>query len=259
MGRAWGLLPVAAMLAACADMEKPAPVTERGQAARAESRSRVPPEPGAYRVQAGDTLYSVAFARDLDYRELARLNALEDDNLIRVGQWLRLPAGGGVRTAPVAETPAAVRERPLGARVDTVRKPTPDDAGPAAPIWHWPAAGRVLAEFEPARGRKGLDIVGRRGSPVRAASAGKVVYAGSALRGYGKLTIVRHGTTLLTAYAHQSAQHVAEGQAVAAGQVIGAMGDSDAGSVKLHFEVREKGKPVDPRLYLPVRSEYGPG
>lgn len=260
MGRAWWIAPVVVMLVACTDMEKPAPVSERGQGARAAVASpRVPSPRATYRVQAGDTLYSIAFARDLDYRELARLNGLEDGNLIRAGQSLVLPGGGDVSTAPVGETPGTIRERALGARVDTVQKPATVDSEPVVQAWNWPATGRVLAEFEPARGRKGLDIAGRRDSPVRAASAGRVVYAGSALRGYGKLTIVRHGTTLLTAYAHQSALLVTEGQAVAAGQVIGAMGDSDTESVKLHFEVREKGKPVDPRLYLPVRSEYGPG
>jgi len=259
MVRAWRIAPMVAMLAACADMEKPAPISERGSGARIAVLPRAQPTRANYRVQAGDTLYSIAFARDLDYRELARLNGLEDGNLIRAGQWLALPAGAEVRTAPVAETPGTIQATPLSARVDTVQKPAPADPETDLKTWHWPAVGRVLAEFEPARGRKGMDIAGRRDSPVRAASAGKVVYAGSALRGYGKLTIVRHGATLLTAYAHQSAQLVSEGQAVAAGQVIGAMGDSDTESVKLHFEVRDKGRPVDPRLYLPFRSEYGPG
>jgi lipoprotein NlpD len=127
--------------------------------------------------------------------------------------------------------------------------------------WVWPVHGIVIAGFDRAKGRKGLDIAGQRDAPVIAAKAGTVVYAGSALRGYGKLTIIKHGPTLLTAYGHQSMSRVTEGQRVATGQVIGAMGDSDADRVKLHFEVREYGKPVDPRLYLPraTRSEHGPG
>lgn len=210
---------------------------------------------GSYRVQAGDTLFKIAFEHDLDYPELARLNSLVPPYRIYAGQRLRVPvmrSQAATRALPV--TPASVEARPLPAltSVQGVRVEAPDGLLTQAPeAWIWPAQGQIVAEFDPASGRKGLDIAGKRDAPVKAAASGTVVYAGSALRGYGKLAIVQHSPTLLSAYAHQSSLHVAEGQKVSVGEVIGAMGDSDTDRVKLHFEVREFGKPVDPRLFLP--------
>jgi lipoprotein NlpD len=118
--------------------------------------------------------------------------------------------------------------------------------------WIWPGNGQVLAGFDEAK-NKGLDIAGASGDPVLAAAEGKVVYAGSGLRGYGNLIILKHNNTFLTAYAHNKALLVKEDQTVKKGQKIAEMGDSDADRVKLHFEVRRQGKPVDPARYLPAR------
>ncbi|TFW18157.1 peptidoglycan DD-metalloendopeptidase family protein, partial [Duganella callida] len=137
-------------------------------------------------------------------------------------------------------------------------------AAPAAPAgpalsaedqsisWVWPAAGKVVASFDEGK-NKGLDIAGKAGQQVVAAGAGKVMYAGSGIRGYGNLVIVKHSNNLLSAYAHNRTILVKEGQTVSKGQMIAEMGDSDTDSVKLHFEIRQQGKPVDPSKFLPNR------
>ncbi|KQQ96648.1 peptidoglycan DD-metalloendopeptidase family protein [Massilia sp. Leaf139] len=118
--------------------------------------------------------------------------------------------------------------------------------------WMWPSDGRIIATFDEGK-NKGIDIAGRAGQQVMAAGAGKVMYAGSGIRGYGNLVIVKHSNSLLSAYAHNRAIVVKEGDNVAKGQVIAEMGDSDAETVKLHFEIRQQGKPVDPSRFLPSR------
>ncbi|PIV88835.1 MAG: hypothetical protein COW48_03860 [Hydrogenophilales bacterium CG17_big_fil_post_rev_8_21_14_2_50_63_12] len=139
----------------------------------------------------------------------------------------------------------------------TLNKPEPTASAPNSVVddappdtWSWPLRGPLLARFGEGL-NKGIDIAGTRGMRVQAAAPGRVVYAGSGLRGYGKLIIIRHGKTLLSAYAHNARILVVEGQRVTRGQVVGEIGDSDAERVKLHFEIRELGKPVDPLNYLP--------
>ncbi|MGI4848610.1 MAG: peptidoglycan DD-metalloendopeptidase family protein [Janthinobacterium lividum] len=117
--------------------------------------------------------------------------------------------------------------------------------------WAWPAEGKVTGTF--ANSKKGIDIGGKSGQPVMAARAGTVMYA-SSVRGYGNLVIIRHTTTLLTAYAHNKTMLVKEGQTVRKGQKIAEMGNTDTDSVKLHFEVRQDGKPADPAKFLPARQ-----
>jgi lipoprotein NlpD len=118
--------------------------------------------------------------------------------------------------------------------------------------WMWPSDGKIIATFDEGK-NKGIDIAGRAGQQVMAAGSGKVMYAGSGIRGYGNLVIVKHSNSLLSAYAHNRSIVVKEGQNVNKGQVIAEMGDSDADSVKLHFEIRQQGKPVDPSRFLPKR------
>ncbi|MFM8767414.1 MAG: peptidoglycan DD-metalloendopeptidase family protein [Rubrivivax sp.] len=136
--------------------------------------------------------------------------------------------------------------------------PSATAPAPARPVdetldWAWPASGPVVAGFDEARGVKGLSISGKPGDPVLAAADGRVVYAGSGLRGYGNLVIVKHNSTFLTAYAHNQALLVKEDQAVRRGQRIAEMGSSDTDRVKLHFEIRRQGRPVDPAKLLPSR------
>ena len=148
---------------------------------------------------------------------------------------------------PVAPAPAAAAPAPAVAASNTVSANDDDRLS-----WQWPADGRIVATFDEGR-NKGIDIAGRPGQQVVAAGAGKVMYAGSGIRGYGNLVIVKHNNSLLSAYAHNRKIVVKEGDNVAKGQMIAEMGDSDADSVKLHFEIRQQGKPVDPSRFLPGR------
>ncbi|MDB5750911.1 MAG: hypothetical protein JWP65_1332, partial [Ramlibacter sp.] len=159
-----------------------------------------------------------------------------------------LAPAAGVASAPLPPASAPRMATPI---------PTPG-SGPAVPpeeeiAWSWPtASGALLAGFDEQK-NKGLDIGGRPGEPVLAAADGRVVYAGAGLRGYGNLIILKHNNTYLTAYAHNQALHVKEDQSVRKGQKIAEMGSTDTDRVKLHFEIRRQGKPVDPSRYLPPR------
>ncbi|MDO8960208.1 MAG: peptidoglycan DD-metalloendopeptidase family protein [Rhodocyclaceae bacterium] len=164
----------------------------------------------------------------------------------------------GVAPAPLVAAPAAQPETPAAPPpvAPVVISPPPATA-PGDIDWAWPAAGKLLAGFSEGgagqEANKGIDIAGKPGDPVLAAAPGKVVYAGSGLRGYGNLVIVRHNALFLSAYAHNSRILVKEGQTVTRGQRIAELGNSDADQHKLHFEVRQQGKPVDPLKFLPPR------
>lgn len=149
--------------------------------------------------------------------------------------------------APAGNAAAASPSRPEAPQAAAATPVSPDDVP-----WQWPAPGKVIGGYSES-GNKGLDLVGKAGDPVLAAGDGKVVYAGSGLRGYGELVIVKHNATFLSAYAHNRKILVKEGQAVSRGQKIAEMGSTDADMVKLHFEIRKNGKPVDPAAYLPKR------
>jgi lipoprotein NlpD len=199
-----------------------------------------------------------------NWRDIARWNGIENPNLIEVGQVLRVVPPGAETTATVRPVPPAgqVETRPLDGVVvaatgPAASAPPADRATPAREPdegveWAWPAAGAVAAGFNEAR-NKGLSISGRAGDPVLAAADGRVVYAGSGLRGYGNLVIVKHNATYLTAYAHNQTLLVREDQAVRRGQKIAEMGSTDTDRVHLHFEIRRQGKPVDPARLLPPR------
>jgi lipoprotein NlpD len=231
--------------------------------------------PGYYTVKPGDTLIRIGLDSGQNWRDIARWNGLENPNLIEVGQTLRVippmgatpapaPAPAVVVARPVASAPVvAAPVAPVGAASAPASAATPAVVAaapvalpPAAPddeiAWMWPARGAVLAAFDEVK-NKGLDIAGAMGDPVLAAADGRVVYVGAGLRGYGNLIIVKHNATYLTAYAHNQTLLVKEDQTVRRGQKIAEMGSSDADRVKLHFEVRRQGRPVDPARYLPPR------
>lgn len=161
--------------------------------------------------------------------------------------------------AKPAEKPAELAKAEP-AKTDTAKTELPAEkpaatAGDEESIdWSWPVNGKVMTGFNDGTSSKGIDIGGNQGQPVLAAAAGKVVYSGSSLRGYGKLVIIKHNKTYLSAYAHNSQILVKEGQEIARGQKIAEMGSSDTDRVKLHFEIRKLGKPVDPAKYLPSNS-----
>jgi lipoprotein NlpD len=323
---------IVAALAGCASRTR-APVEDRTGApppvvapATAPPAQAAVPEPApapTYVVKRGDTLYQIALDTGLDYRELAAWNNIENVNLIRIGQVLRLTPPGsetatsstGVTTAPLRTAPAVVESRPgapassaaappapLARNTDNYKSqpkafkepysehalreaartsapgpetvasaaptlPAPPKAEPALPPtrpsvndgdgdddkldWVWPAKGKLIGTFSETANLKGIDIAGSAGQPVFASAAGTVVYAGTGLRGYGKLIIVKHNKTYLSAYAHNRDILVKEGEKVAKGQKIAEMGNTDATEVKLHFEIRRLGKPMDPARYLP--------
>lgn len=237
-------------LSGCADTRYPAPVRDSGKKARVATKpAPVPVPPGHYRVEAGDTLFKIAFENGLDFDTLAAWNGLPDPNQIRVGALLRLSPPKQAASTKPPPMPARAESRPPAAEAARPVQPPPLDGGPPD-SWAWPAWGDLLACYGDGLS-KGIDIAGSPGQPVRAAAAGRVAYVGAGLRGYGKLIIIRHGKTLLSAYAHNARTLVKEGQDVARGQIISEMGDTDADRVKLHFEIREYGKPVDPLNYLP--------
>lgn len=234
-------------LAGCGNTRYSAPVRDTGQRPRPVVARPLPPvPPGFYRVLAGDTLFKIAFENGLDFQTLAEWNKLADPDRIEAGAVLRLSSPRPTVTthALPPQAKAGTRSLPAEPTVPTLR----DDAPPE--LWAWPGRGELLARFGDGL-NKGIDIAGTRGQYVQAAAQGKVAYTGVGLRGYGKLIIIRHGRTLLSAYAHNARILVKEGQDVARGQIISEMGDTDADRVKLHFEIREYGKPVDPLNYLP--------
>ena len=246
------VLALAALVAGgCAYAPPSSPPEVRGP------RSAEPPaagkRPAAYVVRKGDTLSKIAWQYKLDWRSLARWNRIRDPYVIHPGQRLAL-------LGPPAPSPrtASAKARPKAESKPKAKRPgSPRPAPPAAPVstrgWAWPAKGKLLRGYGKGE-RGGIDIGGRRGQPVVAAKGGRVVYAGSGLAGYGRLVILKHSERLLTAYAHNERMLVKEGQTVRGGQKIAEMGSTGAERVKLHFEVRRDGKPINPLKYLPRRG-----
>ena len=216
-------------------------------------------KPGYYTVQRGDTLTRIGLDNGQGWRDVARWNNLTNPDLIEVGQVLRVaPPGGAVETAGVVVRPIAptsnsspvvtsAKSEPI-----SVNQPNNANVNDEGLGFIWPANGSLIAGFDEVK-NKGLDIAGKAGDTVMAAADGQVVYAGAGLRGYGNLIILKHNSTFLTAYAHNQALLVKEDQKVRKGQKIAEMGKSDSDRVKLHFEVRRQGKPVDPAQLLPAR------
>ena len=235
---------------------------------------------GYYSVKPGDTLIRIGLETGQNWRDIARWNNIDNPNVIEVGQVLRVAAPGtdpntalarGVVVGKVETRPldpraaAAGASAPAGGASAIPTGASPAPSGAAAPAatprdgggdddvnWMWPASGPVASGFDEVR-NKGVAIAGKAGDPVLAAADGRVVYAGSGLRGYGNLVIVKHNATYLTAYAHNQTLLVKEDQLVRRGQKIAEMGSSDAERVQLHFEIRKQGKPVDPARLLPPR------
>jgi len=202
---------------------------------------------GYHRVRRGDTLYSIAFRYGLDYRELAEWNAISRPYVIYPGQTIRLEpqSGGARRHKPVPKQ----AERSSGATV--ARSKQSESAVKRRTIkWQWPTSGSLLDSDSPIS-RKGVDVTGKSGQPIKAAAGGDVVYSGSGLLGYGKLIIIKHNDTFLSAYAHNDRIYVKEGDRVVGGQKIATMGIGKNGEPVLHFEIRKNGKPVDPLDHLP--------
>ena len=246
------------VLAGCTSMHR-APVDDGTRTA-----SPYPPLPAdctqTWTVKRGDTLIGIALDNGADYRDLAAMNQLSNPNIIQLDRTLCVRRGGQkvAKKMPPAKS-GATKEMSKSA---APAKPADDAPSTSAATqaamadgvrFSWPAKGKVVAGFNESS-NKGINIAGKMGEPVDAAADGKVVYAGSGLRGYGNLVIVKHDGNYLTAYAHNSKILVKEGDVVKRGQQIADMGDSDADSVMLHFEVRRQGKPVDPMKFMAQRG-----
>ncbi|SDE10582.1 peptidoglycan DD-metalloendopeptidase family protein [Paraburkholderia lycopersici] len=212
-----------------------------------------PVSPGYYRVERGDTVYKIARSNRQSVQNIVRWNNLSNPDAIEVGQVLRVepPAGAATaRTSVAPRPPAASAPRETADAANA----SPGAASAAAPSISlvWPTSGQVVRNFD-GRDSKGIDIASAAGTPVVAAAPGTVVYAGNGLRGYGNLLIIKHSGDYLTAYAHNQALFVKEGQSVAQGQKIAEMGSSDNDRVMLHFELRYQGRSIDPTRELPAR------
>ena len=277
-----GLSLLVAVLAGCAS----------GRSAPVRDGTPVPPvvapkaAPQFHVVRPGDTLMGISRLYGQNVNDLVVWNSLMDPNQLQVGQEVRVAPPGGqgavavaqpVEVRPVSPGSAAVAaappvkheprggKQPYSDQAWAALKPTPVAPQPPAgtppaavpapqqdTAWLWPASGAVITGFSEAT-NKGVDIAGKPGDPVIASAAGKVVYSGAGLRGYGKLVILKHDDQYLTAYAHNQNLLVKEGDEVSKGQRIAELGSTDADRPKLHFEIRRQGRPVDPMQYLPSR------
>lgn len=224
-----------------------APDSVPASASVAASVAMSPVPAGFYRVNPGDTQIGVAKAFGREPSALAQWNGLSPADGLRVGQLLRVapPLVAGALTANSTASNALAQARAISAT-------GPSEPAAARSRLAWPVRGPVTAPFVAGK-TKGIVLGGRVGEPVRAASGGRVVYAGARIATYGKLIIVKHDTHLLTAYGNNRALLVREGADVKAGEVIAEMGADDKGQASLRFEVRVDGKPVDPLRYLPKR------
>jgi lipoprotein NlpD len=303
------------LIAGCAS-NSPAPLVNRAPVTQVEKPAVVEVKPGYYMVKKGDTLYGIALDHGQDHKEIAAWNQLDNPNLIKIGQILRVAPPGetppaadnGVAVTSAVVPPTQIESRPVEQHPVTaataavapiaaadglkrepkggvqpysdeawakIQNPAPVAAAvpvavpaapekPADPVkpaavasatdidWAWPSRNKVTENFSDGS-NKGLDFDGNAGEPVMAAAAGKVTLVTNSLRGYGNLIVVKHNTTFLSVYAHNSKMLVSEGQSVTKGQKIAEIGNTDADHPKLHFEIRREGKPVDPGKYLPSR------
>ena len=266
-----------------AEPERP-PVSEQSMPMRQ-------PESPSRTVVHGDTLYSIAWESGQDYRVLAKWNGIKPPYTIKPGQELRVLPPPVQKTTPVKATPVPAKTKNVAenkttgktskppvkpvaspkppATVAAAKKPkesarpkpsvasakTPSSDKPTALTgsWMWPADGQLLKRYNENDAAKGLDIGGTRGQVVRASANGRVVYQGSGLRGYGQLIIIKHNDEYLSAYAHNDRIYVKEGDVVKRGQKIADMGSTGTDRVKLHFEIRRQGAPIDPLKFLPKR------
>lgn len=282
------LITLAALLSACSGSEVHEQSSRRGRSAAAPTRTVA--GPGQYTVQRGDTLYSIAFRNQLDYHDLASWNGIGRDYAIYPGRVLRLTPPGSLNLPPPSrpDGPASPdgRQQP-GVVAATPSRPSPtvpplppntatppaigrseapsgpssgsiaaDINGPGfdAGRWEWPTRGKVVRGFTADGSSKGIDITGDTGQIIVASAGGKVVYSGSALKGYGELVIIKHDEQYLTAYGYNRRRLVEEGQQVLAGQPIAELGLGPEQRPILHFEIRDRGKPIDPLPLLPRRQ-----
>lgn len=234
-----------------------------------------------YTVKKGETLFSIAWRANSDVRQLAQLNKISSPYKIFPGQKLFLTENTDNKSTEHSKTKRSIKKPSKGSSSTTKKSskkvlattkkqaygenvtggkvyqnniPESKEFSQKIHRWQWPVKGKIIEYFSnQVQGNKGLNITSRRGTSIKAAADGKVVYAGDALRGYGKLVIIKHNDDYLSAYAHNDKLLVKEQQVVKAGKVIAKMGDTDSVNVMLHFEIRFRGKPINPLKYLPKK------
>ena len=266
-------------LFSCSSRNSPAPVSNIHSTSVLGERNRDTIKSSQYLVKKGETLYSIAWRANSDVRKIAQLNSISPPYRIYPGQKLFLVASKVKKSTKASNhkvphkkwtksstannnnsaknTLASTKKQAYGENVST-RKVYQNSTLPSEKFsqkisrWQWPVKGKVVEYFSnSSQGNKGIDITGRRGTKIKSTAKGKVVYAGNALRGYGKLIIIKHNDDYLSAYAHNDRILVKEQQQINRGDVIATMGDTDANKVMLHFEIRFRGKSVNPLKYLP--------
>jgi len=262
------------IISACSSRHTPAPIVDIQSSAQLNQKNKASINASQYIVQKGETLYSIAWRANTDVRSLAKFNQMSAPYNIFPGQKIflsekvgkvnqgntsskKLNKSSGKTSKKVYKKALALNKKQgYGENVQSKKFNKNSNSRSAnfsqkIKKWHWPAKGKVIAKFSTAiQGNKGIDIAGRRGNNIVAAATGKVVYAGDALRGYGNLIIIKHNDDYLSAYAHNDHILVKEQQIVKAGDLIAKMGNTDAQRFMLHFEVRFRGKSVNPLKYL---------
>lgn len=255
-------------------VEEPEPVTtQRSESKNPPSKNAITNNSGFHIVEKGDTLYSIAFRYSKDFKDVAAWNDIPSPYTIYPGQMIRLvpsessivkntqpnkKKGETLQTTTIKKLPPKdTSSKQTVVKQPATPKPAQIDTKPPLPKgpvkWSWPTSGKIVKSNSPTS-KKGIDIRGKNGQTVKAAAGGEVVYSGSGLFGYGKLIIIKHNETYLSAYAYNSKLLVKEGDRVRTGQAISQMGQDHSGRTVLHFEIRKNGKPINPMQFLPKRS-----
>lgn len=277
--RQWLLMTavaVSVVLAGCGSTSQRAPITDLSVSPDETIAQVVGADSKGYTVQPGDTLYKIAREHNAKVHEIAQANQITDPSQLRVGQTLVIPGAGTAPSSPpdissgsqVVAVPIDVSGsgsqaqaepvKPIGSG-QTTAEPGKSEEGSGAPRasdadlieWGWPNQGKIIKGFTPSS--KGIDIAGQVGDPVLAAADGKVMYAGNGVRGLGNLILLGHSDGFITAYAHNDELLVKMGEQVKKGQKVATLGESEADSPRLHFEIRRRGTPVNPISYLPKK------
>jgi lipoprotein NlpD len=231
------------MLTACGGGSVIAPVGKY-------TKQKAQKPPAVYTVKKGDTLYSISFRYGLDYKTLAKINGICFFYTIYLGQKLHFKLSKQAKRTDSKKSTTKKTATKQTSKTTKQNKPVNN----SRLSWRWPTKGKVISTFSSsATGRKGIDIAGKSGQNVVAAAAGKVVYSGNGLPRYGNLLIIKHNDVYLSAYAHNKALYVKEGQWVKGGQKIATLGNTGTQTNQLHFEIRRNGKPVDPMRFLPKK------
>ncbi|WOH37352.1 peptidoglycan DD-metalloendopeptidase family protein [Thalassotalea fonticola] len=262
------------MLLSCADRTRPAPVVNLSGSTVTTATNKNTLNSSQYKVKSGETLYSIAWRSGKDVRTIAELNRLSAPYKIYPGQILQLhtkvyKSPGSSSTVSKANVKTSQIKRKTSPKVVANQKSQEygkssggNFTGVKVPSltqkvksWMWPVNGRIISNFSNSpQGNKGIDIDGNKGKPIKAAADGLIVYAGNALRGYGNLIIIKHNDDYLSAYAHNDTLRVTEQQTIKAGSVIATMGNTGTDKTMLHFEIRFRGKSVNPLRYLPKNN-----